>query len=253
VQQLAGLIPYCLSLLICLMYRSTVVFAQATDSNAYRTGLFSVIMWVVVWTLVFVIIGLGICTWLRGNRSTFSRRLRRKIQGRAPNGLPSLHTMASAPSRRMIHRCGERRERTAPTEPQPDTPEWISLKQLEQVVSLRKSESIREYYDSISIIAKRYVEEKYQIKTIDETTGQILESLPHDLTDTAVDHVGEILRTCDMIHFSGHRPSRSDIDNIYRTAKEFLESQIVNASDETATSEDQDNMGELTEHYRRMV
>ena len=153
----------------------------------------------------------------------------------------------------MVNRSEERRERVLPPEPQPDTPEWTSLKELEQVVSLRKGESVREYYDKISTIIKRYVEEKYQIKTFDATTGQILESLPHDLTDTVVDHVGEILRTCDMIHFSRHRPSRSDLDNIYRTSKEFLENQIVVPSDETDTSEDEDNLDELTEHYRRMV
>ena len=252
-QQLARLVPYCLSFLIFLMHGSVVVFAQGTDSNAYQSGLFSAVLWVVVWTLVFATVGLGVYTWFRRNRSSFSRRFRRKIQGRVPNGVPSLRTMTTAPPRRMVDRSEERRERTPPPEPQPDTPEWISLKELEQVVSLRKGESIREYYDKVSMIVKRYVEEKYQIKTLDATTGQILESLPHDLTDTVVDHVGEILRTCDMIHFSRHRPSRADIDNIYRTAKEFLESQIVIPSDETTTSEDEDNLGELTAHYRRMM
>ena len=78
---------------------------------------------------------------------------------------------------------------------------------------------------------------------------KILSALPNGLTDSVTDHVGEILRSCDMIQFSKHRPSRSDQDRIYQTAREFLESQIVTAPIE-ADDEADENDG-IDKHYRR--
>jgi hypothetical protein len=145
------------------------------------------------------------------------------------------------------------REPAAPSTREPDTLESISLTELEQVRALRASGQIPEYYDAIAMIIKRYITEKYHIKTLEATTGEILQALPHELTDTVVDHVGEILRMCDMIHFSRHRPSRSELEGIYRSAKEFLESQIVVPAPETDEEDEEDDMSELYEHYRRMM
>ena len=53
-----------------------------------------------------------------------------------------------------------------------------------------------------------------------------------------------------MIHLSRHRPSQSDLDNIYRTTKEFFESQIEQPESE---NDGDDDLAERTKHYRRMV
>ena len=76
------------------------------------------------------------------------------------------------------------------------------------------------------------------------------------MTDSVTDHVGEILRSCDMIQFSKHRPSRSDQDRIYQTAREFLENQIVVAPTETVefeVDEEADEDSEIYERYRRRL
>ena len=126
-------------------------------------------------------------------------------------------------------------EEVIPLEPETDTItlESAALKALEQALRLRNEGNIPQYYESIAMTTKRYISEKYQIKIVD--TGQILACLPHDLTDSVADHVGEILRTCDMVQFARHRPSRSDLNRIHQTAKEFFESQDVAlpANDET--------------------
>ena len=163
--------------------------------------------------------------------------------------LPSRWRSVTTP-RSVAARPEPQQERTTSLDIQQDTPEALSLRELKQAASLRSSDEIYEYYDEISAIVKRYVEQKYHIKTLDATTGEILGSLPHDLTDPALDHVGEILRTCDMIHLSRHRPSQSDLDNIYRTTEEFFESQIKQPESE---DESEDDLAELTKHYRRMV
>ena len=148
---------------------------------------------------------------------------------------------SSVPSRRPSQARRPQRTVEQPTRPEPEanTLESISLNDLEQVLSLREGGRIQEYYGSIAMIIKRYVGEKYQIKILDATTGQILSALPDDLTDTVVDHVGEILRMCDMIHFSRYRPSRSELDRIYQTAKEFVENHITVTAVEAADVEDE--------------
>lgn len=118
-----------------------------------------------------------------------------------------------------------------PLEPETDTItlEGAAVNALEQALRLRNEGNIPQYYESIAMTTKRYISEKYQIKIVD--TGQILASLPHDLTDSVADHVGEILRTCDMVQFARHRPSRSDLNRIHQTAKEFFERQDAQSPD----------------------
>ena len=136
------------------------------------------------------------------------------------------------------------------------TLESITLTHLEEMQSLRESDRIQEYYEAIATIIKQYVGEKYQIKVLDATTGQILSALPDGLTDSVTDHVGEILLSCDMVQFSRHRPSRSELDRIYQTAREFIESQIVVAPVEMTdfeADEDTDEDSETYKHYRRRL
>ena len=59
-----------------------------------------------------------------------------------------------------------------------------------------------------------------------------------------------------MIQFSKHRPSRSDQDRIYQTAREFLESQIVVApieADGFEAEEEAEEDSEIYKHYRRRL
>ena len=230
----------CAFILFFLIFGSHTLFAADTDLSGNQSNFFhdfiNLIAWVVIPTIIISGICLAIYGWLRRNRITFSRLFRRKVQPQNPNPNPSPHPPTfhtPEPPNRVPSRPEVQPEQVTSTNRQLDTLESISLNDLEQIRSLRAERRIREYYDAIAMIVKRYISEKYQIKVLDATTGQILQSLPHDLTDTIVDHVGEILRTCDMIQFSRHRPSRSEIDGIYQTAKEFFESQIVVLTPET--------------------
>ena len=244
----------CELILFFFISGSTTLFAANTDSNGNQSNFFqdfiNLIAWVVIPTIVISGICLAIYVWLRRNRSSFSHLFRRRFQPQNPNPNPApypptLHT--TVPPVRVPNRSEASNEQVTPSNRQPETLESISLNDLEGIQPLREDRRIREYYDTIAMIVKRYVSEKYQIKILDATTGQILQSLPHDLTDTIVDHVGEILRTCDMIQFSRHRPSRSEIDGIYQTTKEFFESQIVVPASETDPSDETDEIDD--DHY----
>ncbi len=249
--------PIQLSVLFFLLSGSHALFAADINSKSSQSilDLIGVIMWgIAVPALVIGGIGLGIYAWIRRNKSSLSRFFRNRFRTGKPSELRYSSTLPPTyPPSRVVNPSEREREQVAPSRPEPQTLEAISLKDLEQVLTLRERRRIREYYDAIAMIIKRYVGEKYQIKILDATTGQILQVLPHDLTDIVVDHVGEILRMCDMVQLSRHRPSRSELDRTYRTAKEFLESQIVVPSAETNAPEDENEIDEDYDRYRRMM
>jgi len=250
--------PIQLSVLFFLLSGSHALFAADINPKSSQSilDLIRVIMWgIAVPALVIGGIGLGIYTWIRRNKSSLSRFFRKRFRtGKPPSELRYSSTLPPTyPPSRVVNSSEAEREQVAPSLPEPQTLEAISLKDLEQVLTLRERRRIHEYYDAIAMIIKRYVGEKYQIKILDATTGQILQALPHDLTDIVVDHVGEILRMCDMVQLSRHRPSRSELDRIYQTAKEFLESQIVVPSAETNAPEDENEIDEDYDRYRRMM
>ena len=251
------------SVLICVQFAlgTAHLFAASNDlnSNSGNPGIFGAILGVVVPALLVIVIGGGIYVWLRRNKPSLTNLFPRRRTLKSWDISPPTYTSSSPSS--MSPRGTVHRDNSDPlTEPDRQlvrdayTLESIALTELDEVQSLRESNRIHEYYEAIAIIIKQYVGEKYQIKSLDATTGQILSALPDGLTDSVTDHVGEILRSCDMIQFSKHRPSRSDQDRIYQTTREFLESQIVAApieTDEFEADEEADEDNEIYKHYRR--
>ena len=204
-------------------------FTQVATRDESQTGFFDLIITVVsiiIPALLVAGVVFGIYAWLRRNRANLSRRFRRDestdydqmLHDRIPLLTPSAN----------VNRAEDTStEPVIPLEPETDSLalESSALRALEQSLRLRDEGNIFQYYETIAMTTKRYISEKYQIKIGD--TGQMLGSLPHNLTDSVADHVGEILRTCDMVQFSRHRPSRAELNRIHQTAKEFFESQTA--------------------------
>ena len=202
-------------------------FSQGAALDEHQASFFDLIITavsIIIPALLVAGVVLGIYAWFRRNKMTLPRLFRRdesdeehqNLRGRMP-----LITPRANVSRTEVKTS----EEVIPLDSETDsiTLEGAALNALEQALRLRDEGHIPQYYESIAMITKRYISEKYQTKM--EDTGQILASLPHDLTDSVADHVGEILRTCDMVQFARHRPSRSDLNRIHQTAKEFFESQ----------------------------
>ena len=253
------------SVSICVQFAlgTAHLFAASDDfnSNSGNPGIFGAILGVVVPTLLVIAIGGGIYVWLRRNKSSLSGLFPRRQTPKNWDISPPTYT-ASAPSHMSPHDTVQPDNLDPLTEPTRQlesdeyTLESIALADLEGVLSLRESNRVQEYYEAIAIIIKQYVGEKYQIKSLDATTGQILSALPNGLTDSVTDHVGEILLSCDMVQFSRHRPSRSELGRIYQTAREFLESQIVVPpieADELEAEEEAEEDSEIYKHYSRRL
>ncbi len=249
---------------ICVQFAlgSAHLFAASNDLNIDNSspGIFGAIIGVVVPALLIIALGGAIYVWLRRNKPFLTKSFPRRRVHKNWDMSPSAHTsppLSPLPSHdaRRTHRPDPLTEQDRQLEGDAYTLESIALTDLAQVLSLRESSHIQEYYEAIAIIIKQYVGEKYQIKSLDATTGQILSALPNGLTDSVTDHVGEILLSCDMVHFSRHRPSRSEQDRIYQTAREFLEGQIVVDTAETDEFEEEDAEGnsEIYQHFRERL
>jgi hypothetical protein len=215
-------------------------FSQGATLDENQTSFFDLIITVVsiiIPALLVAGVVLGIYAWLRRNRMNLPRLLRRD---ESTEHSEMLHDRIPLLTRRANANRSEDKatEQLIPLEPETDTLtlESTALKELEQTLRLREDGHILQYYESIAMTTKRYISEKYQIKIVD--TSLILDSLPHDLTDSVADHVGEILRTCDMVQFSRHRPSRSEMNRVHQTAKEFFESQIAASPAKDGTLDD---------------
>ena len=252
------------SVSICVQFAlGTPLFAASNDlnSNSGNPGIFGAILGVVVPALLVIALGVCIYVRLRKKKSSLTDLFPRRRTLKNWDVSPPTYT-SSSPSpmspRGTVHpdRPDPLTEQDGQLERDEYTLESSALADLEGVLSLRESNRIQEYYEAIAIIIKQYVGEKYQIKSLDATTGQILSALPNGLTDSVTDHVGEILLSCDMVQFSRHRPSRSELDRIYQTAREFLESQIVGSpveADEFETEEEAEEDSEIYKHYRRRL
>ena len=248
------------SVSICIQFviGTTHLFASSTDPNSDEGswGLFGAILGVVVPALLVIAIGGVIYVWLRRNKSALTRsfpRCRTSQSWDIPSPTYTSRSPSSVSPLRTVHldRLDSLRESDSQLEHDLHTLESVALTDLEGVLSLRESNRIQEYYEAIAMIIKQYVGEKYQIKGLDATTGQILSALPNGLTDSVTDHVGEILLSCDMIQFSRHRPSRAEQERIYQTAREFLEGQIAVAPVETDEFEEEEEADEDSEVYKR--
>ena len=131
--------------------------------------------------------------------------------------------------------------------------EEMALHELKNAQRFRDRGQIAEYSNAISWAIKKYVGEKYHIKILGTSTSQILDNLPHELTDSVFDYVGEILRTCDMIGLTQHRPSRGELDYIYQIATDFIQSQMQPDESEEEETEKHDERVESPEWFRRYL
>lgn len=136
------------------------------------------------------------------------------------------------------------------------TLEEQTLMQLRSAKSLYEAGRTQEFVEAISFLIRRYVGDRYDVKVADTSTSQILANLPQSLSEGIVDHVGEILHTCDSLKFARHRPSRNELDRLYQSATEFFQIHapvalpLEEAADEDAdTDETEEELREIFQRY----
>jgi len=200
-----------------------------------------------------ILILFGIVMVLYNWRKRISKRYNQQAERLESNITLENQTKRSTPQvESRLHQDEQREPPEIDEEYGFESLEEIALNDIRSARRLRESGQISEYCKSVSWAIKKYVGEKYHIKVAGNSTGQILDNLPQELTDSVFDYVGEILRTCDMISLSRqHRPSRGELDHIYQIAIEFIQSQIQPDDTEEEKTEEPDEEIESPEWYQR--
>ena len=107
------------------------------------------------------------------------------------------------------------------------TPEEIAEEALAKLseIKLDNSENIKQYYTVLTEVLKRYIEARYSVETMDQTTSELYRLLRD--TDSLKEHASDIkavMSRCDMVKFECFIPDTfeedlNDTKNIYKNIK----------------------------------
>ena len=117
-------------------------------------------------------------------------------------------------------------------------PHEIAFSELEALVNehLIEKNEVKVFYQRITDIFRRYIENRFGIKAPELTTEEFMGNLRNHSAFTARQNefLNEFLRHCDLVKFAEHRPETGDIQKTFDTCKNFiLETRI--SKDEIAT------------------
>ncbi|MCH8963748.1 MAG: hypothetical protein IIB58_02210, partial [Planctomycetes bacterium] len=85
-----------------------------------------------------------------------------------------------------------------------------------------------EVYFLLSDILREYIERRFSLKAVEQTTGEFLEIIQdHALfTPDQKSLLREFLQACDMVKFALHEPPEVEITIAFATAREFVDQTI---------------------------
>ncbi|MBN2424808.1 MAG: hypothetical protein JXR46_02690 [Calditrichaceae bacterium] len=143
--------------------------------------------------------------------------------------------------------------------PPPPVPAHVAaLKALEELFAsdLLERDRLKEYFSRLSDIIRIYIEGRYEISALEETTMEILRDMDRMIPEPEIRrNLLEILSLSDLVKFAKHHPDRETIDQAGKSAVDFVEctrpvyeseknGQLPDKQDETGvTAEDTDDTG----------
>jgi len=90
---------------------------------------------------------------------------------------------------------------------------------------LIKAGKIKQFYECISDILRRYIEHRFNLRAPERTTEEFLTELSsaNVLAQSDQDRLGEFLTHCDLVKFAKHKPSTEQIQKTFDLVKDFIE------------------------------
>ena len=92
----------------------------------------------------------------------------------------------------------------------------------------------KEYYTRLTDTLRVYLEERFGIKAMEMTTGEIMERLRHEEDQSKIDELRDLLETADLVKFAKHTALLNERDRNMASVVEFIE---ATKGEETATVE----------------
>lgn len=103
--------------------------------------------------------------------------------------------------------------------------EW-AFRQLEQLVTddLPRKGELKAFYQRISDILRRYIENRFGLHAPEQTTEEFLEELrgSSKLPPVHRSSLKEFLQHCDLVKFAGHAPGTEEIQRTFDACKHFI-------------------------------
>ncbi len=136
--------------------------------------------------------------------------------------LVSVYVLVKRRQQKLQQRKQQQAENSIPTEQK-------LLDQLKQMDLNDADLDMALAYTTITRLLKRYLAEKGVIPGVELTTGEIVEYLNNQETDTDfIDTIDEILKTADLHKFSGSAGDKHQIDRIYTLFEKMLQENMSN-------------------------
>jgi hypothetical protein len=105
-------------------------------------------------------------------------------------------------------------------------PHEVALQQLEalRLKKLWHSGSIKQYYVELTDILRKYIEDRFQVAALEQTTGEILEGLQHkpDCHVASKQGLRLLLEMADMVKFAKAQPVATENESSMHDAVEFV-------------------------------
>lgn len=107
-------------------------------------------------------------------------------------------------------------------------PPWVrARKDLDHLVSLDLPLNGRhkEFYNRISLLVRRYIEEMFDVSASEQTTEEFLYSVRY--SSALGRHrrfLGEFLGHCDLVKFAAYLPAQDEVHRAVRSCREFIDS-----------------------------
>jgi hypothetical protein len=107
-------------------------------------------------------------------------------------------------------------------------PPWVrATRELDHIVSLNLPArgQHKEFYNSISLLVRRYIEEMFELSAPEQTTEEFL----YALRDSPAlgrhrRFLSEFLSHCDLVKFAAYLPAQDEVHRAVRSCREFIES-----------------------------
>jgi len=98
------------------------------------------------------------------------------------------------------------------------------LNQLKEAIPLGSPDlNIKNAYSSISNLLRKYLAEKYSFGASNALIEDILSVLKHNsLSDRHISNIEEILKSCDVIKFSGGAGDKAELERLYTLVENIL-------------------------------
>ena len=124
--------------------------------------------------------------------------------------------------------------------PEPPRPAHeVALQALETLMTqeLIEKGAIKQFYSELSEIVRRYIENRFFVPALEETSTEILiEMRSQDLNGNSYDKLHDLLQISDLVKFAKYKPEDNEHENAITWARDFiLETQIQYKSEKFET------------------